>query len=239
MAEIIMRVVDLETTGLAPPECIIELGWSDVHYNTETKASSIAAPQSLLYSPTRPITPENRAIHHLTDAELDGQPECSDADLRTVLTLGEPFALVAANAAFEQQWLTPEVIGPARWICTVKAAARLYPDAESHSNQAIRYRMELDLPDALAMPPHRAAPDAYVTGNILANMLRGTSVRDLVQWTKEPKFLPRCPMGKWKGTAWPEVDQSYLEWILRTVDMDVDVQNAARLEIDRRQSEAA
>jgi exodeoxyribonuclease X len=234
MTTVIFRVVDLETTGLAPPEAIIEIGWSDVYWDTDERVASVTAPQSFLFSTDRPITPENRAIHHISAGELVDKPVCTDAALTEILAADTPFALVAANANFEQQWLTEAAIGPARWICTVKAAARLYPDAESHSNQAIRYRMDLDLPDEMAMPPHRAGPDAYVTGNILANMLRGTPVRDLIAWTKEPKFLPRCPMGKWKGSVWADVDQSYLEWILRTPDMDADVQHAARLEVDRR-----
>lgn len=236
MTRVILRAIDIETTGLAPPECVIELGWCDVYWEVEERIASVTAPQSMLFAPTRPISPENRAVHHLTDAELANEPECTDAALRAIVCEEGLFALVAANAAFEQQWLTPEITGGARWICTVKAAARLYPDADSHSNQAIRYRMGLDLPTAWAMPPHRAGPDAYVTGNILANMLVGTSVSDLVKWQKEPKFLPRCPLGKWKGTAWPEVERSYLEWILRTADMDADVQHAARLELERRRN---
>lgn len=231
------RVVDLETTGLAPPEEIIEIGWSDVFFNVEEKVISVTKSQSTLFSPTRPITPENRAIHHITDAELLGKPVCTPEALKAILTESAPFAFVAANANFEQQWLTEEVTGPARWICTVKAAAILYPDAESHSNQAIRYRMGLDLKDEWAMPPHRAGPDSYVTGEILANMLRGTMVRDLVKWTGEPKFLPRCPLAKWKGSAWADVERSYLEWIMRTADMDGDIKHAAGMEIIRREGE--
>lgn len=240
MAQVLFRVVDLETTGLEPPEEIIEIGTSDVWWDVEQRVALVAPAQTFLFSTSRPITPENRAVHHITDAELADEPACTDEALRTILTLGEPFALVAANASFEQQWLGETVVGPARrWICTVKAAARLYPDAESHSNQAVRYRLGLDLPTELAMPPHRAGPDAFVTANILAEMLRSTSVSDLVRWTKEPKFLARCPIGKWRGKAWPEIELSYLEWLLRTADMDADVQHAARLEIDRRRAEPA
>lgn len=239
MSTVIFRSVDLETTGLEPPEEVIEVGWCDIYWDTEERVASVTAPMSLTFSTERPITPENRAVHHIGDAELAGRPAATIENLKlALLAAGAPFAWVAANAAFEQQWLTEEVTGRARWLCTVKAAARLYPDAESHSNQAIRYRIGLDLADDLAMPPHRAGPDAYVTGNILANFLRGTSVRDMIQWTKEPKFLPRCPLGKWKGTPWPEVEFSYLEWLLRTADMDKDVQHAARMEMDRRREAA-
>ncbi len=236
MTRVILRAVDLETTGLAPPEEIIELGISDVYWDTDEQVASVTAPKSYLFRTDRQITPENRSVHHIQDAELATAPLCTADHLRSALMVdgGEPFALVAANAAFEQLWLTETVTGPIRWICTVKAAARLYPDAESHSNQATRYRMGLDLPEAWAMPPHRAGPDAYVTGNILANMLRGTKVNDLVQWQREPKFLPRCPIGKWRGRDWADVERSYLDWLLKTPDMDADVKHAANLELDRR-----
>ena len=239
MPIVLLRAVDLETTGLAPPECVIEIGWSDVYWDTDERTAEIMAPQSRLFTPTRPITPENRAVHHIADADFDGHAVCTDEALEDILCKDEPFALVAAHAAFEQQWLAPGITGDAKWICTVKAAARLFPEAESHSNQAIRYRMGLHLPEALAMPPHRAGPDAYVTANILAAMLETASVNQLLKWTREPKFLPRCPLGKWKGKAWPEVEHSYLEWILRTADMDPDVQHAARQEIARRVGEGA
>lgn len=236
MSRVILRVVDLETTGLAPPEEIIEVGISDVYWDTDERVASVTAPKAFLFRNSRPITPENRAVHHIQDAELQNAPSCTEDHLRAALMVdgGEPFALVAAHASFEQQWITEAITGPIRWICTVKAAARLYPDAESHSNQATRYRIGLDLPEAWSMPPHRAGPDAYVTGNILADMLKGTTVNTLCQWTREPKFLPRCPIGKWKGKAWADVERSYLDWLLKTADMDADAQHAARLELERR-----
>ena len=103
----------------------------------------------------------------------------------------------------------------------------------------MRYLLGLDLPDDLAMPPHRAGPDSYVTAHILAHMLKSERVRDLVAWTAEPRFLPRCPIGKHKGATWDAIPADYLQWIQRTADLDPDVKHAANLEMARRKGEPA
>ena len=71
---------------------------------------------------------------------------------------------VAHKWAFEAQWLEDYLQGrPA--ICTYKAALRLWPEAPGYSNQVLRYWLRpKDLNPAVASPPHRALPDAYVTG---------------------------------------------------------------------------
>lgn len=234
MTVILLRVIDLETGGMDPPASVIEIGYTDLLFDTDTKEVEIRPTRSGLYKPAETLAPENIAVHHLTNSMLAGYKLCTAEDLKQVAMLDDPFALVAANAAFERKWFTEEITGARRWICTVKAAAKLYPDAGSHSNQAMRYQLGLELPDELAMPPHRAGPDSYVTAHILKCFLATTSVRDLVQWTKEPKHLPRCPFGKHKGAAWADIPADYLSWVLGQADMDEDVKHAARLETARR-----
>lgn len=241
MSIALFTVVDLETAGLAPPASIVEIGVTHVCYDPDSKQVEIGAPHSKLFKPREALTPENIAVHHLTPAMLAHHPHCTDEELRAGL-IGEqrPAFLVAANAGFERQWITPEIVGvdlygkAPFWICTVKGAARLYPEAESHSNQAMRYRLGLHLSEALAMPPHRAGPDSYVTAHILAHFLQNTRVRDLVQWTFEPRWMTTIRFGKWKGKRWAEVDADYLSWMLAQADMDADAKHWARAELERR-----
>lgn len=234
---VVFRCVDLETAGLAPPASIIEIGYSDVVFDPDAKnVTSVTPPKAQLFRPNETLAPENIAVHHLTNEMLKGLPLCTAHDIRTMLTAGEPTMFVAAFAQFEQQWLTPEIVGERRWICTVKAAARLFPEAESHSNQAIRYRLGLVLDDALAMPPHRAGPDSYVTAQILANFLTRETARQLVQWTLEPRYMTKLPFGKHKGKLFTEAPADYLAWILKQTDMDADAQHWARVELERRRA---
>lgn len=247
MSIVLFRVIDLETSDLAPPASVIEIGFTDLLYEPETKTVEITQPQSKLFRPREPLKPENIAIHHLTDAMLAGYPECTEDDLKAVVRAEFPSFIVAANSAFEKQWIHRDITAPfgeraaPKWLCTVKAAARLFPDAESHANQAMRYRLGLDLPEHLAMPPHRAGPDSYVTAHVLAKFLEmGTRVSHMVHWEELPKWMPVCPIGKqWKGKPWAEVEESFLNWVLRQPDMDGDICHWVRVELERRYPRAA
>lgn len=231
-----MRVVDFESTGLAPPDGkLIEAGFCDVWWDTDNKAAAIEPPVSRLFSPGESgIPPEASAVHHLTMDDVAGCPEITDADLRALAQEGQPYALVAHQWGMEGQWLTAEITGDAKVICTLKAAKRAWEGAPSYSNSALRYWRGLKLDPALAMPPHRAAPDAYVTAHLLVELLTTEKVRDLVNWTAQPMHYPTCPLFKWKGRRWEEVDFSYLKWILGAPDMDPDIKHAANAEINRR-----
>jgi exodeoxyribonuclease X len=233
---VLMRVVDFETTGLAPPEAeILEVGTTDVWFDTEARTCAIADPQAHLFGTTRPIPPEASAVHHIVDEDVAGLPPCTIDDLRTITTLGAPFAVVAHNWAYEGQWLAPEVLGDVRSICTFKAALRAWEEAPGHSNATLRYWRGLRL-DHRAMPPHRAGPDAYVTAHLLADLLKTESVRDLVRWTQMPRHYRVCPIGKWRGHLWAEIPHDYLKWVaISATDMAPDIKAAALAELERRQ----
>lgn len=244
MSIVLLTVVDLETAGLAPPASVIECGITKLYFDPDTKQVEIQPPQSRLFKPREELAPENIAVHHLTPSMFQGYEHCDDDALASIIQEDRPQFLCAANCAFERQWLTDPICaapGEAhrpRWICTVKAAARLYPEAESHSNQAMRYRLGLDLPDELAMPPHRAGPDSYVTAHVLAKFLETTRVRDLVLWTREPRLITKLGFGKHRGKRWEEIDADYIEWLVKQADMDPDVVHWARVELERRRAAA-
>lgn len=241
MSVVLFTVIDLETAGLAPPASVIEIGWTKLWFDPDTKAVEIGLPHSKLFRPGEALSPENIAVHHLTPTMLEGYELCDEDAIRAILDEDRPKFLVAANAAFEMQWLTEEIVGanldgkPPFWICTVKAAARLYPDADSHSNQATRYRLALDLPEELAMPTHRAGPDSYVTAHILGRFLsEGVRVRDMVQWTTEPRLMTKLGFGKHKGVPFTEAPADYLQWMCAQADMDADAKHWAHVELERR-----
>lgn len=247
----IIRVVDLETTGFAPPAEVCEIGWCDLRSTVVDLAGSpmgwsvFSHPDrrygARLVRTERPIPPETSAIHHIIDADLTNPANlvetwpASGADRCRTID-GSPIPLFAAhNARMERQWLTPEMTGSARWICTYKAALRLWPDAPSHSNQALRYWRRLPVDREIADRAHRAGPDAYVTAHLLADMLGepDVTVDRLVAWTEEPALLAKCNMGSWRGRRWSEIDEpSFLEWVLRR-DFDEDTLFTARFYLDR------
>ena len=231
-----IRVVDFETTGVAPPAVVIEVGTCDVVGGMSSEERSIEGPRSYLCGADK-VPAETRAIHHISPSELEGWPKFY-AQPFVQACLGDGVtALAAHHADFEGQWLG-QVLGDLPMICTYKAALRLWPDAPSHSNQCLRYWLEeqglTKIDAALAQPAHRAGPDAYATAHLLAACLELTSVADLIAWTKEPKLLPTIPIGKQRGAKWPDVEEGFLRWMLRTVDMDSDLKWNAQRELNRR-----
>jgi len=224
----IIRVIDFETSGAEPPNAeVCEVGLCDL--NLEQR--QIGEPRSWLCR-VKEMPPEVRAIHHITLAECAGHPPFDAAAMFT-----EPCDAIAAHRSeFEMQFFTSPtpVI-----ICTYKAALRVWPDAPSHSNGALRYWLQdqgkINPDHEATQPAHRAAQDAYVTAHILSALFdAGTTGREMAAWTKEPPLLPRCPIGKFRGKPWPEVESGFLGWMLRQPDMDAGLQWNANREIERR-----
>lgn len=237
-----LRVVDVETTDMAPPVGeLLEIGWTDMVFDTETKESTIGAPQHRMYDVEHGIPFQTQAVHHIQPHHVAGLPLCTPEDIRFVavseLGLGVPQFLVAHQASFEQQWFTPDLCGEARWIDTFKCALRIYPDAPAHNNQTLKYMLGFGgLSEDLCMPPHRAAPDSYVTAHIVAKMLETELARDLVGWTLAPRYIPFCPIGVHRGKPWSDVPHDFLAWMTRLPDMDADLKAAAAGEIQFRKN---
>lgn len=222
-----IRVIDFETSGTEPPEAeVCEVGICDLHLEPKL----VGTPRSWLCG-VKAMPPEVRAVHHISLAEC---VQAAAFDAATMID-GDLAAIAAHNSEFETKFFAPTL--PV--ICTYKAALRVWPDAPSHSNGALRYWLEdqgLIAPDhALTQPAHRAGPDAYVTAHILLALFNtGVTGREMIAWTKEPRLLPTCPIGKFRGAPWPEVEAGFLGWMLRQEGMESDLKWNAEREIARR-----
>lgn len=240
----IIRVIDLETTGFTLPEAkVCQVGWYDL---VPRAADLLGAPylwtpnsgDFVFCDPGVPIPPENSAVHHIIDEDVHGMPAFEAVANRIVAEPGVEI-LAAHSAKFERQFITDEMTGGKPWICTYKAALRLWPDAPSHSNQGLRYwRRPEGLDRQVALFAHRAFPDAYVTAHLLRDMLNdGAELQKLTQWTNEPALQVRCHIGAWRGRLWREVDDGFLDWVASR-DFDEDVLFTVQTEMERREAEA-
>lgn len=229
----IVRVMDFETTGMPELEEaeVIELGRVDL----DLASNTIGNPWTALAKPRGPIPPEAKAVHHITEAM------CAEAGI--LANLWRPFwegcaetDLVAAHQAdFEKHFHNGN---GRRWIDTYKAALVVWPDAPSHSNQGLRYWLDLDAdPDfdpAAAMPPHRALPDAYTTAFILRRLLALKPVDELVKIGKYPGLLRVMNFGKHRGLTFESAPADYLEWIVDKSEMGPDVKFTAQYWLKKR-----
>ncbi len=225
----ILRVLDFECSGLTPPEAeVCEVGYVDVIRLADLWAVSTKAHSRLCGVKSMP--PQARAVHHISMQELEGSEPFYPAEV-----VGEEYAIVAHNADYEKSFMGGI---EARWICSYKCSLRVWPDAPGHSNSVLKCWLEdqglLSLDHNRAMPPHRAGPDAYVTAHILLALLKVATVEQMISWSLEPRLLPRCTIGKFRGKPWAEVEWGFLNWMLKQQDMDPDLVWNARRELERR-----
>lgn len=233
----ICRVWDCETTGMPETEGaeVIELGRVDVDMQT----LEVVNPWRGFIRPKRPIPPETMAVHHITLAEIDAEGAVENPWAQLWHGCGPDDVVVAHNMGFEQKFHDGN---GRRWVCTYKCARAVWPDAPSHSNQALRYWIGIDdlamFDPARAMPPHRALPDAYVTAFLLRELLRVKSIDELVHISKYPALLKTMTFGKHKGTTYAEAPMDYLEWIVSKSDMDEDTKFSAKYWLAKRRQAA-
>lgn len=218
----LLRTIDFESTGMPPDAAVCEVGYADLVNDGDGWRA--CDPVGMLVNPNRPMPPDARAVHHISDADLVGAPAIVKGFMS--LTEGKPDVFVAHHAQFERAFFSG---GEADWICTLKVGRRLWPDSPSHTNQCLRYFLGIELDDALAMPPHRAAPDAYVTAHILLHAIKsGVSIADMIAWSSAPSLLPRVTFGKHRGQKWADLPGDYLSWLVNKSDMDVDTKFTAK-----------
>lgn len=229
----IIRVIDFETTGIEPPAAQV----------CEVATCDFDVDERYVYSPRNwlcgvdTMPPEVRAVHHISLAECEGWGKFDPATMfdgsRNACVKAD--AIAAHNAEFETKFFD----SPVPVICTYKSALRVWPDAPSHSNGALRYWLEdagkIKPDHVMTQPAHRAGPDAYVTAHILMALFdAGATGKQMVAWTKEPRLLPKCPLGKFRGKSWSEVEEGFLGWMLRQPTMEADLKWNAQREIARR-----
>lgn len=193
-----------------------EIGWCDVDDLAGQRGAPpfewVSGPFSALVRPSRPIPAAMSAIHHITDEMVaEASPLAEVLAGADVVRDGVIYA--AHRASFEQAFLDPDRRRP--WLDTWKVALALAPGAPTHSNQGLRYWSRLAVDEALANPPHRAGPDAYVTALLLVRMLAKMSVEDMLKVSAQPAILPKLTFGIHAMKPCAEVPSGYWEWILK------------------------
>lgn len=209
-------VLDVETCGL------VDAGFSRVVEVSAVRFrwGRVQERFTSLVRPEIPIPALASAIHGLTDADVLGAPTPFQVgwDL-TEFLLGTRY-LIAHQALYDSKfvdWLGVD------WICSLRLARRLWPEAPSHGNQALRHWLGLDHPMLRGGAPHRAEYDAISTGLIVCRALdvlanRGTPIESLAamkEFADGPIPVSLMPFGRHRGQPLGEVPLDYLLWLLR------------------------
>lgn len=227
-------VLDTETTGTDPQkDSLLEAAWvplvacGDGPLGASWRVEGDGGAGETFVEFTGEIPPGARAVHHIRPDQVSpGAPNClpRDAVVHSLLAAEVPGEMVYAahNKEFDASFL-PELNLP--WICTWRCAMHLWPDAESHKNQFLRYWLGCE-PDAAMLgdlAPHRALYDTACTAEILRLMLRDHTPEQLLELTNTPVLLTTVRFGKHKGQKWADLPTSYLQWMLKNGDWDRDV----------------
>lgn len=170
--EIPLALIDFETTGTdASVDRVIEMGI--IGFDD----GKVTFREGLLINPGIPISDESRAIHGITDEELEGAPAFEQA-LPRILELLAGRLPVAYNASFDRGFLLAELgrVKGAITDGTMPPATRadvVWVDPLVWAREILKdqkRRRLVDVAEHFGIPleqAHRAAGDAEATGHVL------------------------------------------------------------------------
>jgi exodeoxyribonuclease X len=235
----VLRVIDTETTGLSPNRGaeLIQIASIDLKKGPDGRIVP-TNPMKTFVRPLAKIPPELSAVHHIIDADVEDAPPLGDA----IAMFQGADVYIAHNAAFDRGFLYGLQVP--KWVCTLKVAKRVWADAGSHKNQALRYMLGLVEPFGLPraqIQAHEALSDVYVTGAIFGHIIDNNlaTFAQMLEWSGLPEVINRFPIGKHKGKRLADIDADYLSWVVAKSDLDEDIKRASRAELEKRIGKAA
>lgn len=235
LQKITINVVDVETTGFSgPPKGdFLEIANTPITVlfeDGELYNLQVGNTYAVLANPGCDCHIEALATHHIVP-ELYRNAKPSRV-VHDEFMSQECNFWAAHNASFEQKFLSTDV----PWICTMKVAQVIYPDAPSYKNQVLRYHLGLDkhMEHSRTLPAHRAGPDTYVTAFLLAKMIasKKMTLDEMASLTSSRILQGKIPFGKHRGTPWSNLPLSYLQWLAKNSE-DAQVVETARYHLRR------
>lgn len=210
-------VLDTETAGLDPKDGIVDLAIIEVDRNFDP----IATFESLI-DPEGPISPSASGVHGITVEDVADAPTLQQFFDTTEAGVycDAPLYVVGHNIKFDLNFLDGHFRGEVIPVCTLRLARKLYPDAENHKLQTLRYQFGLE-----AGAAHRAYGDTLLCLNLLRRMAEDTgySIDQLANMSHQPIRITKMAFGKHKGMPLDELPSHYRRWLLDKADIDDDL----------------
>ncbi|MGB5811000.1 MAG: 3'-5' exonuclease [Polyangiales bacterium] len=204
--DIPFAVIDFETTGRDPAtDRVIEIGI------VRFSKGRVTQREGLLVNPGIPIPEESRAIHGITDEELEGAPNFA-AIMSEVLELLQGHLPVAYNASFDRAFLMAELaraapegmtegdMPPAArddiiWVDPLVWAREILKELSSRKLGDVAAHLGIPLEQA-----HRAAGDAEATGRVLLSLAAQMPrvYGELIRLQKRYAAFQEAELAAWK-----------------------------------------
>jgi exodeoxyribonuclease X len=208
---------DTETTGNTENDYLVQIAYKN---NSDSFVG--------LYKPVIKIPPEASAIHHITNKMVADKPtfkESTDQPIIKKLFEDKNSVVVAHNAPFDLAIIKKEDINPNKFICTLRLARHLDPEAKigKYNLQFLRYFLDIEI-EATA---HDALGDVLVLEKLYErlkkkimeqeNLTEEKAIEKMVEISGHPSLFKYINFGKHNGKEIKEIariDPGYLEWLL-------------------------
>lgn len=221
---------DCETTGLTPEtDRIIEL--AAVRFTF----SEILDTFETLIDPETLISPESMAIHHITDAMVQGKPKIQEVLPQFLEFISKGMIVghginndIAFITAACKQYAIPCHLHTRSFIDTLRLA-RLY--GESPTNSLEKLRQHFNVTDEGA---HRAMSDVTVNIEVFKHLTQSfKTTEEILERLKRPILLKAMPLGKHKGRPFSDIPIQYLQWAVHQ-NFDQDLLFSLKTELKKR-----
>lgn len=213
-------VIDTETAGLDPKDGVVEVALIEVDGNLDP----VVTHHSLI-DPEGPISASASGVHGIVFADVADSPtlrQFFDMDGVRDYCRG-PLTVIGHNVDFDIRFLARYLPDNITKVCTLRLARHLYPDAENHKLQTLRYQFGLEAGSA-----HSADGDAILCLNFLRRMMddTGFTLAEMAALSARPITVTKMPFGKHKGTPLDALPRSYRTWLLDKAEIDDDLRGS-------------
>lgn len=213
-------LADTETTGLKNPK-VCEVAWLEIdeHLNVLDSVCSLIDPQS-------PIEPGASGVHNITNSMVEYAPTMDEFFYHVKDNpLAGDVVLVCHNIPFDLPLLRayiPNLVGK---MCTLRLARKIYPEADNHKLNTLRYYLNLD-----GGKEHSAEGDVAILYSLINHMTlsTGLSLSELMEMSDTPIEVKKMGFGMHKGKALKDVPKDWFVWLLKQDNVDPDLAASIR-----------
>jgi exodeoxyribonuclease X len=215
------RIIVLDTETASLEGGIVDIAMVEIDDNL----NEIDRLESLI-DPERPISFSAMGVHHITESMVASSPTIGEF----IACNGNPFdhpnlIVVGHNIKFDLKVVSDLLPQVFQSIDTLRLARQVYPEAENHKLQTLRYMLDLE-----AGEPHRAMGDVITCLSLLRRVAKDSSITgfqgllDMMKQTISPDC--KMPFGKHAGMKLRDVPSGWVGWYLGQPDNDPDLREA-------------
>lgn len=216
---------DTETTGLEEDAGVCEIAWIEIDedLNVVDRVHSLIDPQ-------RPIAASASGVHGITNAMVHDAPTMDEFFEHFQPSIPRSsVGLIAHNLQFDVRFFRPHLGSLDFSLCTLRLARHIWPEAENHKLQTLRYHLAeqgLDGGDA-----HSALGDVETCLSVLrvARDQFNLSLADMAELATKPIVVLKMPFGKHRGELLEDLPDSYRHWLLNKAEIDDDLRYSLEL----------